>query len=122
MTTNTNTAPLPTTCTACSNPITKGTRASSHGAGQDFADMHIACYEYAQAENSHQDEAHGAEGSLPDPNCPVCMADTPLTRKNAPGKAQGKHISHTGCYAKALHDKSKDGRQACRDAELWKTA
>lgn len=117
--TNNSRPAKPTTCTDCSTRLTSSNRASSHGLGSDYDGMCIKCYDYAGWENTHQDEGHGAEGSLPDPNCPVCMAQAPTLRTgHTNGGAKGVHINHTPCYAKGLHDKTREGRQACRDAGL----
>ncbi len=123
--TNNSRPARPTTCIDCSTALTKASRASSHGLGADYDDICISCYDYAGWENTHQDEAHEAPGSLPDPNCPVCAKGSQIAAAAlAPraGRAHGVHINHTACYAKGLHDKTRDGRQACRDAELFKQA
>lgn len=121
MTTNTKPASRPTSCIDCNTKLTKSNRASSHGMGADLDGLCVRCYDYAGWENTHSDDNHDAEGSLPDPDCMVCQARKPAELPVREGKGpKGTHINHAACYAADVHTKDREGRERCRDAELWK--
>lgn len=81
------------------------------------------CFDYAGHENTHSDDDHEGD-SMPDPSCRVCQHDVPRPLRKATSHegAKGVHINHSACYAKDLHTKDRDGRQHCRDTELYKKA
>jgi hypothetical protein len=80
------------------------------------------CFDYAGHENTHSDDDHEGATS-PDPDCRVCQHDfpRPLKGRVTVAKASTGHINHSACYAANAHDKSREGRQLCRDAGTWLT-
>lgn len=99
-----------TNCIDCSTRLSSSNRASRNGAGSDYADMCIKCYDYAGAENEHNDEGHNDDVE----GCPVCEGNAPTLRTGHTNTAPKTRSSHAACYAAGTHDKTREGRAACR--------
>jgi hypothetical protein len=122
MTTNTNPATKPNNaCHTCDRRLTPANRADiKRGAGADYRYMCTHCYDESGLENEHADGYHDDE---PNTACPACDAEAAaevteeaaiVTKAGNPRSAR----SHAECYAMGIHEKSREGRQACRDGKF----
>lgn len=80
------------------------------------------CYDRASFENEHQDGAHDADAEGPDMNnCTMCNPAL-LKDRSKPSNVVKAHtrMSHAACYAAKAHDKTREGREGCRQARAAK--
>lgn len=74
------------------------------------------CYDIAGLENEHQDGVHDADQEGPHADCPMCgNAIKDRSKPSNDVKAHAK-MSHADCYANGTHEKTREGRAACRKA------
>lgn len=123
MTTTNPTATPKNICSlGCGRRLTPANRADlKRGAGTDYRYVCIHCYDEAGLENEHQDGAHDTE---PNEACPMCSPDSwtndddedahLVTKTGKPRSVR----SHAECYALGIHEKSREGRQACREGKF----
>lgn len=96
-------------CIDCNRVLTKAIQT----AALNSDDMCDDCFHIAGLYNEHQDGGHddapveGCEG------CGHVIAD-----RSKPSNEVAAHakMSHADCYAKGAHDKTREGRAACRKA------
>jgi hypothetical protein len=75
------------------------------------------CYDVAGIENEHVDGAHEADDMGPRDNCPLCTGNA-IVDRSKPSNKITTHTkgSHAVCYAAGAHEKTREGRAACRKA------